>query len=494
MKTKYSDLIATTRQAFASGVTRDIEFRKCQLKALYRFLVDNESLIVSALNEDLRKPSFETRMAEIDFCLNDILGQLFNIDKYVSRKTVPKTLVTIADNPFILPEPYGLVLIIGAWNYPIQVTLSPLIGAIAAGNVVFVKPSELSPMTAKLFHELLPKYLDNRCFHIVLGDAEDTKQLLTEQFDYIFFTGSNRVGRIVHQSAAQHLTPATLELGGKSPLYIDDSLPDMEMGWRRILWAKMINAGQTCVAPDYILCTASVQKTLIPIATKILKQFFGDNPKESPDFGRIVSDRHFERLEKLLSTSGKAVIGGDIDLTDRYISPTILFDVEPTDSIMQEEIFGPILPVIVVKDVTEAIDFVNKREKPLTLYIFSTQQQVIDKFLKETSSGSICVNDAMIQLTIDSLPFGGVGNSGIGAYHGMYSFETFSHQKSVLIRGFNPFLEWVGSKRYPPYSDNRLKRLLRLLRKRRSIIPENIMYYIVFILGFITCFLYNQFE
>jgi aldehyde dehydrogenase (NAD(P)+) len=294
-----------------------------------------------------------------------------------------------------------------------------------------VKPSELSPKTAELFRQLIPKYLDNQCYHIVLGDAEDTKQLLTEKFDYIFFTGSNRVGRCVHQSAARQLTPATLELGGKSPLYIDDSLPDMEMGWRRVLWAKMINAGQTCVAPDYVLCTAGARKSLAHFAAKVLTQFFGDNPKASPDFGRIVSDRHFERLAKFL-TSGKVLVGGDTDIADRYIAPTILTDVSPDDAVMQEEIFGPILPVLVVRDVDAAIDFINAREKPLTLYVFSTADGVVDKILNNTSSGSVCVNDAMIHLTVDALPFGGVGNSGIGAYHGKYSFETFSHQKSGI--------------------------------------------------------------
>ena len=287
----------------------------------------------------------------------------------------------------------------------------------------------MAPSTARLFAELLPKYLDNDCYKIILGDAEDTKQLLKEKFDYIFFTGSNKVGRFVHQSAAQHLTPATLELGGKSPLYVDDSLPNMEMAWRRILWAKMINAGQTCVAPDYLLCTENVRKSLIQSAPKILKEFFGQNPKLSPDLGRIVSDRHFERLERLL-TSGKAVVGGDTDKSERYVAPTILIDVPPTAPVMCEEIFGPILPVVVVKNQNEAIEFINSREKPLTLYVFSTISSVVDRFLNETSSGSVCANDAMIQLTVDSLPFGGVGNSGIGAYHGKASFDTFSHQKS----------------------------------------------------------------
>ena len=294
-----------------------------------------------------------------------------------------------------------------------------------------MKPSELSPSTAKLLAQLLPKYLDNDCYKVMLGDAEDTKLLLNDKFDYIFFTGSNKVGRFVHQSAAQHLTPTTLELGGKSPLYVDDSLPNMAMAWRRILWAKMINAGQTCVAPDYLICTETVRQSLIQSAPMILKEFFGPNPKSSGDLGRIVSDRHFERLERLL-TSGKAIVGGDKDKSERYIAPTILIDVSPTDPVMCEEIFGPILPVIVVKNVDKAIEFINSREKPLTLYVFSTISSVVDRFLKETSSGSVCANDAMIQLTVDALPFGGVGNSGIGAYHGKASFDTFSHQKSSI--------------------------------------------------------------
>lgn len=292
-----------------------------------------------------------------------------------------------------------------------------------------MKPSELAPNIAKVFADLIPKYLDNDCYKIILGDAEDTQQLLKEKFDYIFFTGSDKIGRCVHQSAAQHLTPTTLELGGKSPLYIDESVPNMSMAWRRILWAKMLNAGQTCVAPDYVLCNENVKKSLIRFGPNILKEFFGSDPKSSPDFARIVSDRHFVRLEKLL-TSGKAVVGGERDIKERYVAPTILVDVSPTDPVMSEEIFGPILPVIVVKDVNEAIDFINSREKPLTLYVFSTAKGIIDRFLNETSSGSVCANDALVQFTVDSLPFGGVGNSGMGAYHGKTSFETFSHQKS----------------------------------------------------------------
>jgi len=275
----------------------------------------------------------------------------------------------------------------------------------------------------------LPEYLDNDCYHVVLGDGEDTKQLLTEKFDYIFFTGSNRIGRHIHQSAAQNLTPTTLELGGKSPLYIDDSVPDMEMAWRRILWGKMVNAGQSCIAPDYVLCSENVQKSLVQYAKKILSEFFGDDPKSSPDLARIVNQRHFERLLKLL-TRGKAIIGGDTDINDKYIAPTILIDIKPDDPVMQEEIFGPILPIINVKDANEAIQFINSRDKALSLYIFSSRQEVIDKFLNETSSGSVCANDTLIHMTIDALPFGGVGPSGSGAYHGKYSFETFSHRKS----------------------------------------------------------------
>lgn len=429
MSYNYESTISRARRAFDSGITKNVQFRKSELRSLYLFLEENQSVIISALNEDLCKPEFETIVSEIDFVMNDIRSALHNIDDYVEEKPVGKSLVTLFDDSFIHNEPYGVVLVIGAWNYPIQVALSPLVGAIAAGNAAILKPSELAPATAKMLYELLPKYLNQDCYHVVLGDAEETSKLLQIKFDYIFFTGSLRIGKIIHQAAATNLTPATLELGGKSPLYIDDSVPNLEMAWRRVLWGKMINAGQTCVAPDYVLCTEKVEKFLVKYSIKILNEFYGSKPKSSKDFTRIINDRHFERLLKLLN-SGKAVVGGDYDKESRYIAPTILTGVSSDDKIMQEEIFGPILPIVNIKNVDEAIKFINARDKPLTLYIFSNERQTINRFLNETSSGSVCANDAVMHLTVDTLPFGGVGASGFGAYHGKYSFDTFSHPKA----------------------------------------------------------------
>lgn len=383
----HSERLERAREAFKTGRTKDVSFRKSQLKALYSFLKENEMLIVSALQEDFKKPSFETRVAEVDFVMNDIRGALFNIDEYVKPRYVSKTLAVIVDDAYMISEPYGLVLIIGAWNYPIQVALSPLVGAIMAGNAAVLKPSEMAPATARLLAELLPKYLDSDCYQIVTGNAQETQELLSEHFDYIFFTGSNRVGRQIHQAAAKHLTPATLELGGKSPLYIDDSVPDFEMAWRRILWGKMINAGQTCVAPDYILCSSSMEEKLIEKAKVVIKEFFGENPRLSNDFARIINERHFERIGNIIK-SGKVAIGGDLEKEELYIAPTILTNVTSDDPIMQEEIFGPILPIVTAESVDEAIDFINSRDKPLTLYVFSTRLPIIRKLIENTSSGS----------------------------------------------------------------------------------------------------------
>lgn len=272
---------------------------------------------------------------------------------------------------------------------------------------------------------------------------------------------------MVHQAAAQHFTPCTLELGGKSPVYIDDTVENEEYAFRRIIWAKMVNAGQTCVAPDYVICSKKVMESFVRYAKIVLKKFYGPELGNKHDITRIVNERHFCRLVKLLKSCKNVVIGGDVDKSQRYIGPTIVVDVKPEDDIMKEEIFGPILPILTVSSVEEAIQFINARPKPLTLYVFSKDRRTIDKMTNETSSGSVCANDALIHLGIDTLPFGGVGESGFGVYHGKASFETFSHRKSVLVRGYSPVLEWVASKRYPPYLESNLKRLLRLIKKRK---------------------------
>ena len=453
----FAQLTNKLRTQFDTGRTRCVDFRKEQLRKLYDFLSDNQQLIVEALKQDLRKPWFETIMVEVDFVLNEIRGTLQNIEKYVQRKSVSKSLPTMFDDAFVWKEPYGLVLIIGAWNYPIQIVLGPLVGAIAAGkcahfvvfiepicnsiciqgNVAIIKPSELAPASSRLICELLPRYLDQKCFQVVVGDAVLSQRLLKQKFDYIFFTGSGRIGHAVHQAAAQNLTPTTLELGGKSPLYIDASLPKsaFRIASRRIVWGKMMNAGQTCIAPDYVLCNLETRPALLENMVEVIREFFGSDPKDTPDFGRIVNQHHFTRLTHLLeSSSGKTYYGGVTDPDELYISPTILVDVDPSDPIMKEEIFGPIFPVVTVKNADEAIKFINGRPKPLALYLFAQDEPLIERFLTETSSGAMCVNDVVLHCSLDSLPFGGVGQSGMGAYHGRYSYDTFSHDKAGMIK------------------------------------------------------------
>lgn len=470
MSTELKRVVHRAREAFNSRKLASVEFRKDQLRQIFKLVDENEALFVSALQEDLGKSRFESVITETDFVKNDVLNQLFNLDDYVKKEPVNKTMVTSFDQLYLQPEPYGVVLAIGTWNYPVMVTLCPTIGAIAAGNAVIMKPSEVAPATAELLAKLIPKYISKDVIQVVLGGPEVIKELLEERFDYIFFTGSTAIGRHIHAAAARHLTPVTLEMGGKSPCYIDASVneSDLDTAVRRILWGKFINSGQTCVAPDYVICSAKVQAKFVEVAKNILKQFFGDNPMESPDFARIVNRRHHERLSGLLkATKGKIEIGGSIDEENIYIEPTVVSNVLNSDSLMSEEIFGPILPIVPTESLEEAIELINSREKPLSLYVFSARKQVIEELCSKTSSGSVCANDVVIHLSVDTLPFGGVGASGMGVYHGRHSFDTFSHKKSVLVRGFNPVLEWVASKRYPPYSENHLIRLMRIVRKRK---------------------------
>ncbi|XP_022250571.1 aldehyde dehydrogenase, dimeric NADP-preferring-like isoform X2 [Limulus polyphemus] len=484
MASKYAEVINKLRTTFKHGITKSLEYRKQQLKALYRLCKDNEEVLVRAMKEDLNKPKFESVVCEIEFIRNDIRGMLINLEKWASPEYTSKHVVLMFDSTFIHREPFGLVLIIGAWNYPLQLTLSPLVGAIAAGNVAVIKPSELSPATARVLEDLLPLYLDQNSYALINGGVPETTELLKEQYDYIFYTGCPSVGKIIRNAANKHLTPITLELGGKSPLYLDKRV-NIEIACRRILWGKFINAGQTCVAPDYILCSEETQEEFIHMASKILSEFFGENPQNSSDLARIVNKKHFQRICNLI-TNSTVVVGGDFVEEECYISPTILKDVKISDPVMEEEIFGPVLPIVPVKDVDEAISIINSKERPLSLYLFSTKDEVIKKFLNSTSSGSFCVNDTVVHLSVDTLPFGGIGNSGMGRYHGKYSFDTFSHLKAVLKRNFNPVLEQLGSLRYPPYTDQKMNKLMMLLKKRRNPFPYGTPYVIVFVLGIIT--------
>ncbi|XP_032496558.1 aldehyde dehydrogenase family 3 member B1 isoform X2 [Phocoena sinus] len=362
----FADTLQRLREAFDSGCTRPAEFRAAQLKGLSRFLQENKQLLQEALAQDLHKSAFESEVSEISISQNEINLALRNLRAWMKDEKVPTNLATQLDSAFIRKEPFGLVLVIAPWNYPLNLSLEPLVGALAAGNCVVLKPSEISKGTEKVLAEVLPRYLDQSCFAVVLGGPQETGQLLEHKFDYIFFTGSPRVGKVVMAAAAEHLTPVTLELGGKNPCYVDDNC-DPQTVANRVAFFRYFNAGQTCVAPDYILCSPEMQARLLPALQSAITRFYGEDPQSSPDLGRIISEKNFQRLRCLLSC-GRVAIGGQSDESDRYIAPTVLVGVQETEPVMQEEIFGPILPIMNVRSLDEAIEFIRRREKPLALW------------------------------------------------------------------------------------------------------------------------------
>ncbi|XP_069674375.1 aldehyde dehydrogenase, dimeric NADP-preferring-like [Periplaneta americana] len=482
----YSDIVQKARNAFKNGRTRPIAFRERQLKQFLRMCEENADAITEALAKDLHKSKQESVLLELLIIINEVKDILFHLHEWTKPEKPPKSLAFAMDDVLIYKEPYGVVLIMGAWNYPVQLTLLPLVGAIAAGNCAIIKPSEISPATAELVAKLIPKFMDQECFHVVIGGIPETTELLKERFDYIFYTGSTSVGKIVRAAANEYLTPVTLELGGKSPVYIDDSV-DMDKTVKRVLWGKCINAGQTCIAPDYILCSKKTQSDFVEKAKQVLKDWYGNNVKDSPDLCRIVSDKHYRRLISLLK-NGRVVVGGEMDPSERFIGPTILVDVKPTDPVMQEEIFGPVLPIINVENPSEAITFINSRERPLAFYIFTKNSKVKRTLIESVPCGGICCNDTVMHAGVDTVPFGGVGHSGMGAYHGKYSFDTFTHKKSCLVKNFSSIGEKLGSARYPPYSQEKLGLLKFLLTKRKSWSFKYFPYLFMFVCGMAATF------
>ncbi|XP_020022072.1 aldehyde dehydrogenase family 3 member A2 isoform X2 [Castor canadensis] len=440
------------RQAFRSGRSRPLRFRLQQLEAMRRMVQEHEKDILAAIAADLCKSEFNAYSHEVIAVLGEIDLMLGSLSEWVTAKPVKKNLLTMMDEAYVQPEPLGVVLIIGAWNYPFVLTIQPMLGAIAAGNAVVLKPSEISENTAKILAKLLPQYLDQDLYTVINGGVEETTELLKQRFDHILYTGSTTVGKIVMEAAAKHLTPVTLELGGKSPCYIDKDC-DLDIVCRRITWGKFMNCGQTCIAPDYILCEASLQNQIVQKVKETLKEFYGENIKESPDYERIINLHHFKRVQSLLEGQ-KIALGGETDEATRYIAPTILTDVDPETKVMQEEIFGPILPIVPVKNADEAINFINDREKPLALYVFSHNSKVIKQMIDETSSGGVTGNDVIMHFALTSLPFGGVGSSGMGAYHGKHSFDTFSHQRPCLLKSLKR--EGAHKLRYPPNSQSKV--------------------------------------
>ncbi|XP_048839181.1 aldehyde dehydrogenase family 3 member A2-like [Brienomyrus brachyistius] len=444
--------VETARRAFRTGRSIPLEHRIHQLKSLQRFLTERQKDIALALKNDLYKSEHGTPLYETMGLESEISLAIDRLAEWMAPQPVEKTLLTISDKVYIQPEPLGVILIIGAWNYPWAVTLHPLIGAIAAGNAAVVKPSEVSAHTAKVMEELLPLYLDKELYPVVTGGVQETQELLKQRFDHIFYTGNSTVGKVVMEAASRHLTPVTLELGGKSPCYIDKSC-DLAIACRRIAWGKFTNCGQTCIAPDYVLCDPSIQDRVIEEIKKAAKEFYTDDPKTCADYGRIINTRHFKRVMAMMEDS-KVALGGENEESQCYIGPTVLRDVKADAKVMQEEIFGPLLPIVPVKSVDEAIHFINEREKPLTLYVFSSDNKLIQRLIAETSSGGVLANDCLVQYSVSSLPFGGVGNSGIGTYHGKHTFDRLSHLKSCLLKSLA--MESLNKMRYPPHTVEKL--------------------------------------
>ena len=452
-------LVADLRRVFDRGTTAPLLWRQRQLDGLVALLTEGEEELVAALYADLGKSADEAFTTEIGFTLQGVRHLQRGLRGWLRPRRSWPGLALAPAQAWTMLEPLGVVLVIAPWNYPLHLTLAPLAGALAAGNAVVVKPSELAPATSATLARLLPQYLDRNAVRVVEGAAEETGVLLAERFDHVFFTGGERVAHIVAEAAAKHLTPTTLELGGKSPVFVDSGV-DLDVVARRLAWGKFTNAGQTCTAPDYVLATPAVAEALAARLEATVREFFGADPQRSGDFGRIVNERHLERLRGLLG-SGRAQFGGKVDVADRYLAPTVLREVAPDSPVMSEEIFGPILPILEVADAAEAIAFIRARPKPLALYVFSERREVQQAFLRRVSSGGVGINLTLAQITAPELPFGGVGASGMGAYHGEHSVRVFSHEKSVVRKPTAP--DTMGLV-YPPVAERTRALLRRILR------------------------------
>ena len=440
---------------FNSGGTMDPEVRIEALKKIKSAIMKYENEISESLYKDLGKSRFEAFLTEIGMVYQEINHAATNVKKWAKPKSARTPFSLHPAKSWTVAEPYGRVLIIGPWNYPFQLIIAPLIGAIAAGNVAVLKPSELAPHTSAILEKLISNTFDPSFVFVEEGGIETTQKLLTEQFDCIFFTGGSQIGKIIMEAASKHLTPVTLELGGKSPVIVNNDVP-LDMTAKKIAWGKFLNAGQTCVAPDYILVHADIKDRLIERIGLYVKIFFGDNPETSPDYPRIINIKHFNRIKDLLKNT-TIVFGGFTNEKQLYISPTVVKDVSLSHPVMKEEIFGPVLPVIEFSKIDDAVSIVRGMSKPLALYLFTSSKEVERKILSEISSGGVMINDTIVHIANHHLPFGGVGLSGMGAYHGKTGFDSFSHVKSVM-RG-SRFINLPL--RYPPYK-NKLK-LLKLL-------------------------------
>jgi aldehyde dehydrogenase (NAD+) len=449
-------ILDNQRAYFNGGQTKEIAFRIEKLKTLKKAIVENEEGIFEALNSDLNKSFYESYMTEVGIIHNEIRHIIKNITAWAKPKKVKTPLIHLLSTSFIYPEPYGITLIISPWNYPFQLALAPLLGSMAAGNCTVLKPSEYAPSTASIVADIIAKNFKSEYIAVIEGDLETSKTLLAQRFDYIFFTGRLNVAKSVMAAAAKHLTPLTLELGGKSPCIVDREV-NIDLATKRIVSGKFINAGQTCIAPDYLMLHKAVKNELMGQIQNYIKQFYGSKPQYRADYPKIINNRHFERLKGFLG-NGDILCGGETDQENLTISPTLLENITWEDPIMQDEIFGPILPVIDYERLSDVVTAINARSKPLTFYFFSNNKNHQKTMLKGISFGGGCINDTLLHFANPYLPFGGVGNSGMGSYHGKASFDTFSHRKSILKN----YLPFDFRLRYPPYGKlNGLKKILR---------------------------------
>ncbi|MGG5333525.1 aldehyde dehydrogenase [Enterococcus sp. AZ163] len=457
-KQEAKQLLEQHQQFFATHQTKDLNFRVAQLKNLRQSIVDYEKQLMEALQQDLGKHPLESYATEIGFVLKSLSSMIKKVPKWAKDQRVSTPFFLWPSSSRIHYEPYGTVLVIGPFNYPFQLLIEPLVGALAAGNCAVIKPSELTPNFSRVVSDMIKNTFDSKYVSVVEGGVDTNNALLSCPFDYIFFTGSEKVGKIVMQAAAEHLTPITLELGGKSPAIVTENA-DVRLAAKRIIWGKTINAGQTCVAPDYVVVHQQVKKAFIQEVCNVLEEFYGTRIEKSDSYARIVNEKHFIRLADLMEeTQDEWLFGGEMNPDDLYIEPTLL-EASWKSAAMEEEIFGPILPVISYTNLDTTISEINKMAKPLAMYIFSQNKQQQDKIINETSSGGLCINNTVMHLVSDNMPFGGVGSAGIGSYHGKYSFETFSNARSILSskKLDTPFI-------FPPYTEKNLAWIRRILK------------------------------
>ena len=450
------EIVDSEKHFFRTGVTRGVDFRIDMLKKFRKAIIENDELISAALKADLNKQPFESYMCETGLLLEEINFHIKRLKKWSKTRRVKSGIGQLPGRSYVCPEPYGVVLIMAPWNYPVQLCLMPLVGAISAGNCAVVKPSAYAPESSRVISKLIESAFPTGFVTAVEGGREANKALLDEPFDYIFFTGSVAVGKTVMEAAAKRLTPVTLELGGKSPIIVDETA-NLPLAARRIAFGKVLNAGQTCVAPDYLMIEKSVEAPFIEEYKKALASFFPEG--DMSGMVRIINDKHFERVCNILDNSGSIAIGGARDAETRFIEPAVLTDVPIDSPAMQQEIFGPVLPVLPYEKLDDCIDFIRSRPKPLALYIFSENKMNQEKVLNSCSFGGGCINDTVIHLASSHMSFGGVGESGMGSYHGRKSFDTFTHYRSVLKQG-----KLDVKLRYFPYKSGKEK-IIRMILK-----------------------------